>query len=371
MEKKVISVVVIHDKGCDCMKIVFVDISVGGHHLVYLNGIIENTDIEPVLIVSEKIEGLECKQYVAKAKDRTIKRYIQWIKEVHKIVDKEKPDIVHFLYGDAFYRYFGYGLKLFKKYRTVVTLHWARTKFIEKISTKILATMVDTVVVHSLYIKNLIENYGIKNIVDIEYPQFNSVAVDKKKACEFFGLAENVPVIACIGNTRYDKGLDLLLEALKDVNRPFQLLVAGKEDAFDEKYIREHTDNYKEKVKFYLRYLSDEEIACAFSAADIIALPYRKNFNGASGPLTEGVSLNKCILGPEHGDLGFKIRTYHLGYTFETENISNLAFVIDEILTKGFKVDDVYASYRKALEPDLFKQKYNKLYDTLTGEQNV
>lgn len=350
------------------MKIVFVDTSVKGHHPVYLKGIIEKTDIEPILIAPEKMEEIKCKQYVCSIGERSIKNHIKWIKEISQIVDEEKPDIVHFLYGDAFYKYFGYGLQMLKKYKTVVTLHWARTKFIEKLSTRMLSFMVDSLVVHSLYIKNLLKSYGIKNVVDVEYPQFNEKIVDNKKAHKFFDLTENVPIIACIGNTRYDKGLDILLNALNGVNRPFQLLVAGKEDAFDKNFIEEHCSKYKDKVKLYLKYLTDEEIAYAFSAADIIALPYRKNFNGASGPLTEGVSLNKCILGPEHGDLGFKINTYHLGYTFKTESIADLARVLNEAFKNKFEVDAVYSNYKKSLEPELFKQKYNKVYHSLIGE---
>lgn len=50
--------------------------------------------------------------------------------------------------------------------------------------------------------------------------------------------------------------------------------------------------------------MTDREFAEVIAASDIIALPYRKKFNGASGPLVEGVYLGKCIIGPNHGNLG-------------------------------------------------------------------
>ncbi len=44
---------------------------------------------------------------------------------------------------------------------------------------------------------------------------------------------------------------------------------------------------YRNRVKLYLDFLTDEEFEMAIQAVDAIVLPYRKTFNGASGPLGE------------------------------------------------------------------------------------
>ena len=50
--------------------------------------------------------------------------YLRWIKEIKKIIKKEQPDVVHFLYGDVFYKYFGLGLEgLKRKYKVINTVH--------------------------------------------------------------------------------------------------------------------------------------------------------------------------------------------------------------------------------------------------------
>ena len=348
------------------MKIIYIDTAIDGHHLTYLSALIKGADNDHVLILPEKVESRGVKQYVCTDKDsseqRTFQSYCNWMKQIKAIVKKEKPDVVHFLYGDVFYRYFGYGLGALKGIKTIITLHWARTGILQKISTKMICSQVDVAVVHSSYIKTLISGYGANNVVHIEYPQFNTNMVTKEDACGYWGISTEIPTIACIGHTRQDKGLDILLEALDQVDKPFQLLVAGKEDSFDRTFIEEKILKYQDRVRLCLKYLTDEELANALGAADIIALPYRKTFNGASGPLGEGVALNKCIVGSNHGNLGDTIEKNHLGYTFESENSSALAEILNRALIDKFKPDNVYIRYQESLNVDAFIESYHSLY---------
>ena len=95
-----------------------------------------------------------------------------------------------------------------------------------------------------------------------------------------------------------------------------------------------------------LRYLSEEELVSAAQAADIVALPYRRSFDGASGPLGIGAALGKVIVGPGHGSVGETIRENHLGHVFEAENARALAKVLDDALSDGFAADDHYQAYQ-------------------------
>lgn len=347
------------------MKIAYIDTSVDGHHLAYLAALIGNNEGESVLVVPQRVDSVACKQYVyqiVEGKKRTPGVYLRWLREVHALVEKEKPDIVHFLYGDLFYRFFGLGLSLFRKYRTIVTFHWAKDGLLGRISTNLICRRIDDAVVHSAYLQKRFNNYGAHNVTHVEYPQFNVLSVDKQEACAFWGISPDIPTIACVGHTRPDKGLDILLEALQQVDIPFQLLVAGKEDAFDRAFIEEKAKTYLDRVHLCLRYLSDEEVGYAFGACDIVALPYRRVFNGASGPLGEGVWLGKCIIGSDHGNLGDTISRNHLGYTFEAENSSALADILNVALCKPFCADAHYQSYRESLRTEAFVCSYLKLY---------
>lgn len=346
------------------MKIMYVDVAVTGHRIPYLTALAKDNKNEVIAVLPEKVENLDCKQIVCESdnKNRTFQKYKKWIEEIKQIVKEEQPDIIHFLAGDVFYRFFGFGLNKFKKQRKIITLHFVKNSFLHKFSLKIIASFADKIVLHSEFMKNQAESFGIKNAVHIEYPVFGGESCDETEAKGYFNLKTGIPVIGCVGGTRYDKGLDILLESLKTVKEPFQLLVAGKEEHFVEAFIKEETATYSENVHLALKFLSDEELMYAMNATDIVVLPYRKMFNGASGPLGEGVALCKCIVGPDHGNLRDTIEKNHLGFTFESENTTSLSAVLSDALKNKFIPDEDYVNYKNLLSVAAFKEGYNKLY---------
>ena len=51
------------------MKVLYVDIETGGHHQTYLKALMDIPGKENVLVLPEKIEGLNAKQYVFRKTD--------------------------------------------------------------------------------------------------------------------------------------------------------------------------------------------------------------------------------------------------------------------------------------------------------------
>lgn len=354
------------------MKIMYVDTNMDGHHQAYLQELLKNESQESVIVLPEKAEWIapSIKQYVYSPVNlckKTIRSFRLWMKEVGQFAEIEKPDVIHLLTGDVYYKYFGLGLHYLSKYKTVMTLHWVRPGKVQRLSLKRFCGLVNKVVVHSDFLCGEVRTLGIKNAVHIEYPQFKQgESSDTSLAKKFWNLKQDIPVIASIGGTREDKGLDILLDALCELEVPFQLLIAGKEETFDKAYIEEKTKVYADKVTMVLRYLTDEEVDMAISAADIIAIPYRKSFNGASGPLGEGASKGKCIVGPNHGNLGHTIQTYHLGYTFETEDANDLARVLAQALVGKLEIDEKYKRYQSMLNPIFFRHFYKEIYEDMS-----
>lgn len=353
------------------MKVLFVDTAVDGHHYAYMRELIDSKMWEANVALPERVEGIIENQYIYKPVDfynKTPKSFWNWMKEIRKYADEIKPDVIHFLMGDVFYKYFGMGLLLFGHYKTVVTMHWIRNRWIEKLSLMAIAKQTSIVVVHSKYLKNQMTKLGIKNCRIVEYPQFKRMeSKNNEDARSYWKLENQIPVILSVGNTRFDKGLDILLDAMKYVDKPCQILIVGKAEAFDQTFINEKKQLLKHRVVSVLRYLTDDEIEKAIYAADIIALPYRSTFNGASGPLGEGVSCDKCIVGSAHGNLGATITENHLGYVFEDESPINLSKAITKALSSDFLVDEKYLEYKAKLDPRMFVKEYNKIYHSIKG----
>lgn len=352
------------------MKVAFIDTALDGHHLSYMQSLVECVE-ESIVIVPQKTDSIVCRQYEVDCSFHMSKKfgeYMKWIREISDILGKEKPDIIHFLYGDALFRFFGIGLGGFNKIGNTITIfHHVRRSKSRDISNRKIAQKMDRVVVHTDSLMGTLEEIGISNGVHIEYPQFsNTKLIEQNKALKSLGIDKyEGKILLALGGTREDKGIDLLLEALNGIDEPFHLLIAGKEGFFTKEFIEEHSRTYADKVTMKLKFLDDEEFSLCLNAADIVVLPYRKIFDGASGPLGEGVAVGKMIIGPSHGSIGDLIRTYHLGLTFESENVDSLRESIQTALRTDWLRDDEYLKYQEILSTGRFQREYRELYESL------
>ncbi len=354
------------------MNCLLVDTYSKGHHLSYVTSLAEECSEygNAVVLMPGDAETAICAinnvHFELIAKDG----YLNLLKQIKVLVKKYNIDIVHFVYADAFMKYFGLGIAGLKC-SVVATFHQIRNSFLRDFSRKCFFKSIDCGVVHTDYILKNLCNSGIKNVIHIEYPYFQTVKqIEQSTARAELGIPQDVPVFLALGGTRYDKGLDILLHALQKVEQPFFLLVAGKEMSFKKTDIEQMAQAYTDRIKLIMKFLSDEEFRMCLSACDFVVLPYRKSFDGASGPLGEGVAYSKTVIASNHGSLGVLVNKNHLGYTFESEDIQQLADTITSAVLKGHVKDDVYLAYQKELNPKCFQQMYVECYNNVLSSNN-
>ena len=110
--------------------------------------------------------------------------------------------------------------------------------------------------------------------------------IERKVALEKLGLSKvkginNKKILLYFGFVRKYKGLDLLLEAFKNLNDndDYFLIVAGESYLSDSenRELQSTLNNHpkKQNIDTRLRYVSDSEVNLLFSAADANVLPYR------------------------------------------------------------------------------------------------
>ncbi len=343
------------------MKIMYVDASIDGHHLTYVNCLLKAAPEGSFAVLPEgegEVKGRNIRLPFQSIRSR--KDYHAWLRQLYLIAREEKPDIVHFLDGDTMMRHFGFELDKFGNSKIVFTFHHLFPGKLREISMKRMLHHAAAGVYHTKEIADTVKSYGCKNVYQITYPCFLNRSMASRKAYQ-----NTPPVLLALGGTRRDKGLDILLEALSEVKEPFRLIIAGKAEDFDEKYIEEACKEYRSQVELQLRFLSDKEVESFLDRADIIVLPYRKEFDGASGPMTDGIYLGKTIVGPDHGSLGAQIRNFHVGYTFESENVKSLAECIEKSLRNICIYDETARQAQKELQPEFFVKKYRELYNEM------
>ena len=110
-------------------------------------------------------------------------------------------------------------------------------------------------------------------------------AISKKEARQHLGLPAEQKIILFFGFIRHYKGLDLLLEAMKEL-KDVKLLVAG-EFYEDEKPFRDQIESLGIIDQLILRteFIPDGEVKYYLSAADAVIQPYRNATQSGVTPL--------------------------------------------------------------------------------------
>ena len=98
----------------------------------------------------------------------------------------------------------------------------------------------------------------------------------RENAENLLGLEHGKKNLLFFGLIRSYKGLDILLEAFRELPEDYQLIVAGEPYGSFEKY-QSIIDSIpgKDRIKVFPNYIKDSEVRKFFSAADVTVLPYR------------------------------------------------------------------------------------------------
>jgi len=352
------------------MKVLLCERNFDGHRKTYLECLSKNEELDVYVFAPENVGVDQARffKYNNLLDNKKIKTYIKWIKDINEIVKSNNIDIVHILDGDSIMRFLGLGFSTIRATRLIITYHHFFSGIYKRLSYKLMCFQNNrTVVVHTNSVKKEMENIGINNVVCCEYPVFNFYNIshkDKKICRKIFGLNENEIVIGIVGGLCNYKRILSFLAILQQCNLKFQLLIAGLPGDIELNDIIEVIKPYKERVKLVIRKLSDEEYEQAIMACDIIYCLYGKEFNGASGPLADGVCCQKIILSCKHGSLGEIVENNELGYCANVDDcndVLNKTYMAIESAGK-FQYSKKALIFMESLKPEYFLKKYYNVY---------
>jgi len=351
------------------MNILYVEFNFYGHRLKYISAFkpLEGEKYKLYYLVPQRVDCFPADRQMVMTslfnKKRSLKTYLSFIKEVKRAVKEFNIDVVHILDGDFLYRYFGIGLKGIKA-RLVITYHHMDLSGIKKFSVKRIFRASYAGIVHTAKLKRDLISAGVKNAACIDYPMLDIVSPKTcSEARKFFGIEEVSPVLAAVGNLVEYKGFDLLIQALNSAKYPCVLLAAGEPLCYDDEYIKKNLTNKLVSVKTCLKHLTEEEFSAAVRASDVVMIPYRTVFDGASGPLVSAAVHKKVVIGTDYGSLGDIITTYSLGATFKSDDCASLAAAINAYLAKPFTFNEKAEEFASLSDVKLFISKNAAAYD--------
>ena len=298
----------------------------------------------------------------------TIIRMIMYHRVLTEANKRNGMKVIHFITGDKFYFLPILFSPESKKTKVVMTLHRCPTNLFYVHLLKNFANRISKVIVLGEAMKDDLNRMGIYNVEVIDHPSFFDYTIIDEKAelRKRFSVTDDNIVISALGGTRYDKGLDLLLDSFAYISPRLKnritLCIAGAEQDFKKEYIEGKIKKYKIKAIVDLRYLSDIEFCEYVKLTDWIALPYRSSFKGVSGPMTEGLSLGIPCIVPKGSILHKFANTFGLCVPFDTENVEALAQVLVNIVENRVTLNP---HDTERLSEKRFIEKHFVLYNSL------
>lgn len=212
--------------------------------------------------------------------------------------------------------------------------HEGYQKGLEIFFNRIIILLADSLVVHSQAQKTALASFygadaGNKTVVAAEggYDHIYSKGISASEARGRLSAASDKKVFLFYGNIRPYKGLDVLIDAFKMDPEGKVLLIAGKcIDRITEERIKDRISRFPDIV-FYPGYISAEQTALLFSAADAVVLPYLAIFN--SGLIPMCLSMGKPVI---YSDLELlREQLAGCGPSFKPGDSADLARVMREI----------------------------------------
>jgi len=189
------------------------------------------------------------------------------------------------------------------------------------------------------------------------YTPFINIQDDKEKSRKQLGIPNNKKVLLFFGMIKKVKGLEVLLQALKNVikeNPDVLLVIAGKpwENNFTTYQRIIDENNLANYCLLHTKFIPHADVEHYYCAADLVVLPYKKIYQ--SGVLMMTLSYGKPALVSDLPPLKEVVTDMENAFLFETENSTSLAKKINLILLDPEKLEQV----RKNGE-DLINTKYD------------
>jgi glycosyltransferase involved in cell wall biosynthesis len=204
------------------------------------------------------------------------------------------------------------------------------------------------------WIKYCGENLGnkLKCIYDretnIEVIKQSVEDIDARKK---FGIPKDKFVILFFGRLIFSKGLDLLADAINELNDDYFFLIQGVATDIDFKFDPKKKFN-KKNVKYFSDFLDNKDLPYLYNSCDITILPHRRSYTyGSTGIPYQSAMLGKPCIFPNIYPLNELARKYKLGPVYECENINSMVEAIKYSKKNYFEIKNeaLFNSYLKCV----------------------
>ncbi|MDR2953562.1 MAG: glycosyltransferase [Prevotella sp.] len=176
---------------------------------------------------------------------------------------------------------------------------------------------------------------------------------DKQSACRTLGIKDDKKNLLFFGLIRDYKGLDILIDAMQELDESYQLIIAGECYGSFGKYQEAiNKSPLKDNIVVYEQYIPDEMVSTLFSAADVLVLPYRSATQ--SGVVALAYQMELPMIATNVGALGTTVKDSGTGMVINSVSETAIADGIKEYFSS-----DLSETYKKNLKKEKTRLSWN------------
>ncbi|WP_421764129.1 glycosyltransferase [Ekhidna sp.] len=219
---------------------------------------------------------------------------------------------------------------------------WRENLYIKQFVNKIIKTFLLRI---SLKSKNIVfahlddrikdNNYFPQERLGIRHLFLPDPSPATKPATEIQNVTNNKVKILIVGTQTKRKGFDELVKLLKHsplVLNGIQFQFVGRLSKDTEKYrsfvqaIKSDTFQWEEG------FVTEERMMYNYQNCHYVILPYDKSFNASSGVMAYATSFGKPLISTTHGCIGYRVKKYEMGMSYNYGDISGLIRILRSIM---------------------------------------
>lgn len=254
--------------------------------------------------------------------------YIKTIKEIRKF----NPDVLIMKYWMSFFApSLGYVAKRLKKDVKIVTIldnvipHEKR--FFDNAFTSFFLKQNHAFISMSEKVENDLLKFqpNAKSVLK-HHPLYNHFGdtIPKAEAQKLLNIKSDKKTLLFFGFIRDYKGLDLLINTMKNLDDSYQLVIAGETYGSFDKYDELIKNSGRsEDIYVFNQYIGDDDVPLYFSACDVCVLPYKSATQ--SGITSISFHFNKPLLATNVGGLKETIEHGKTGYIVEEATVESIS----------------------------------------------
>jgi glycosyltransferase involved in cell wall biosynthesis len=195
------------------------------------------------------------------------------------------------------------------------------------------------------------------------HPVYNHFGdkMNREEACLELNIDATKKIVLFFGLIRDYKGLEILIEATKYLDDSYQILVVGEcYGSFDKYQIKIDEYQLNKRIKVENRYISENQVAKYFSAADVCVLPYKSATQSGITAIAQHFCLP--IIATNVGALSETILDKQTGTIVESFNPIDFSNAIKNYFDES-KKDSFSANIKKVNEQKSWKVFANQLLE--------